>query len=232
MTAQRLVQDRSYNRFSFRPAYLLFAAFAISLCLFLSHWQWQRAESAESRYQSYLQQQNKPPASLAHKPAEFQQVSAAGQIERLFLLDNQIYQGQIGWHVLGLFTTIHGPILVNFGWTAKAHKKPALSDFENIKTVNGRVKTAEPGLMLADAREDPAWPDVLQQIEIPLLNQHLGIELSPFVIYADSPPDGLVSVEAAPENKYPMHAGYAVQWLLIGLACGVITVIASRRRES
>lgn len=86
--------------------------------------------------------------------------------------------------------------------------------------------------MLAEAREDPAWPGVLQQIEIPLLSQHLNIKLLPYVIYADPAPFGLDAVDAAPENKYPMHAGYAVQWLLIGLACGVITVIASRRRES
>lgn len=232
MTAQRLLQTRFQGAFTLRPAYLLFAAFAISLCLFLSHWQWQRAQAAEARYQVYLQQQNQPPALLSQDLPEFQRVETRGTIENLFLLDNQIYQGQVGWHVLGLLRSQQGPILVNLGWTAKTETKPSLTAFSDINRLTGRIKTPEPGLMLAEAREDPAWPGVLQQIEIPLLSQHLNIKLLPYVIYADPAPVGLVAVNAAPENKYPMHAGYAVQWLLIGLACAIITVIASRRRES
>jgi cytochrome oxidase assembly protein ShyY1 len=232
VTAQRLVQVKTHGAFSFRPAYLLFAAFAISLCLFLSHWQWQRAQAAEAHYQSYLQQQEKPPVTLADKPAEFQRVSINGHLERLFLLDNQMTQGQVGWHVLGLMTSESKPVLVNLGWTPKAEAKPTLSDFAGIENISGRIKTPEPGLMLAEARDDPAWPAVLQQIEIPLLNQHLDIELLPFVIYADPAPVGLATVKAAPENKYPMHVGYAVQWLLIGFACGLMTFIACRRRET
>ncbi len=232
MTAQRLLQARFQGVFTLRPAYLLFAAFAISLCLFLSHWQWQRGQAAEARYQVYLQQQNQPPALLSQDLSEFQRVKASGTFESLFLLDNQIHQGQVGWHVLGLLRSLQGPILVNLGWTAKTQAKPSLTEFTDINRITGRIKTPEPGMMLAESREDPAWPAVLQQIEIPLLSQHLNIKLLPFVIYADTAPAGLVAVDAAPENKYPMHAGYAVQWLLIGLACGIITAIASRRRET
>lgn len=232
MTAQRLLQARFQGPFTLRPAYLLFAAIAISLCLFLSHWQWQRAQAAETRYQVYQQQQNQPPAALSEAPAEYQRVYASGTIENLFLLDNQIYQGQVGWHVLGLLRSQQGPIVANLGWTAKTETKPSLTEFSDINRLTGRIKTPEPGLMLEEAREDPAWPGVLQQIEIPLLSQHLNIKLLPYVIYADPAPAGLVAVDAAPENKYPMHAGYAVQWLLIGLACAVITVIASRRRDT
>lgn len=232
MTAQQLLQAKLGGAFIYRPAYLLFAAFAISLCLFLSHWQWQRAQAAEARYQVYLQQQNQPPALLSQDLPEFQRVTVSGAIDRLFLLDNQIYQGQVGWHVIGLLSSQQGPVLVNLGWTAKAAAKPSLAQFTDINNVSGRIKTPEPGLMLAEAKEDPAWPGLLQQIDIPLLSQQLNITLLPFVIYADPAPAGLVTAEAAPENKYPMHMGYAVQWLLIGLACAIITIIASRRRET
>jgi len=232
VTTQRLLQAKSDGAFSFRPGYLLFAAFAISLCLFLSHWQWQRAQAAQDRHQRFLQQQETPPVPLSDTAAEFQRVIANGHIERLFLLDNQIHQGQVGWHVIALLSNQKRPVLVNLGWTAKAEAKPTLSDFTGVANISGRTKTPETGLMLADAQEDPAWPGVLQQIDIPLLNQHLDTDLFPFVMYADPASTQFIAVEAAPANKYPMHMGYAVQWLLIAIACGVVTVIACRRRDA
>lgn len=210
------------NRISFhgvRPAYLLIVGSAIVLCLLLSGWQYQRAQQAETRYQHYLDELKQPAAALSADMANYQRVQFSGSVNQLFLLDNQILDGQVGWHVLADVDTEIGPLLINLGWQSKEMdlRKPA--NFPDPIHVIGQVKWPEPGLMLAPAEQDPTWPGVMQQIDIPLLNQYQSRHFAPFVVYADYSFAGLAPISVSPENKQPMHIGYALQWLLIALAC-------------
>jgi len=214
---------------SLRPAYLLIVGSAIVLCLLLSGWQYQRAEQAEIRYQHYLAELKQPAAALSTDMANYQRVQFSGSVNRLFLLDNQILDGQVGWHVLADIDTEIGPLLVNLGWQSKEMSLRKPGDFPNPIDVIGQVKWPEPGLMLAPAEQDPTWPGVMQQIDIPLLNQYQSRHFAPFVVYADYSFAGLAPISVSPENKQPMHLGYALQWLLIALACLAGLVIVCRQ---
>lgn len=219
-------------RFSARPAYLVFICFAVSLCLLLSHWQWQRAQVAQQRHANYQKQSARPSVPLSPQLTDFQSVHLNGQIKRLFFLDNQIYQGLVGWHVLADVHTDAYSVLVNLGWQSKDNAPIKLADFPDNITVSGLVKTPEPGFMLANAEADPNWPRLLQQIHIPLLNQHFDSQLLPFVIFADNTFADLRPVSVPVENKYPMHLGYAIQWLLIAAVCVVGFLLISRRSDT
>lgn len=229
MTVKKLIGNGSGWQLSVRPGYLLFAVFAVSLCLTLSFWQWQRAQDAEARYQQFLQQKDQAPLSWqGGEPASYQPIKASGQIQRLFLLDNQISGGVVGWHVLAELLTDYGPVLINLGWQSKQSQAPDIIDFASPIQISGLASYPENGLMLAPALEDPAWPGVMQQIDIPLLREQLGSPLAPFVIVTDSSHAGLQPVKAGPDNKTAMHIGYAMQWLLIGMACLLAFFFASR----
>lgn len=212
-----------------RPAYLLIVGSAIMLCLLLSGWQYQRAQEAETRYQHYLAELTQPAAPLSAEMVNYQRVQFSGSVNQLFLLDNQILDGQVGWHVLADVDTPIGPLLVNLGWQSKqmAIRKPG--DFANPINIIGQVKWSEPGLMLAPAHQDPAWPGVMQQIDIALLNQYQSRHFAPFVVYADHSFAGLAPTPVSPENKHAMHIGYALQWLLIALAFVVGIYFACRQ---
>lgn len=199
--------------------YFVFVCCAVVLCLLLSHWQWQRAQAAAARYEQYQAQVSQQARPLLSSSQQYQKVAITGEIKHLLLLDNQIYQGLVGWHVLAAVHTNQGTILVNLGWQSKRSQFIQQSDLANPITLQGMLKKPQPGLMLQAAKTDPNWPQVLQQIQIPLLNEHFGYELLPFVLYADAPIANLVPVVAAIDNKYPMHLGYAVQWLLIAGVC-------------
>lgn len=232
MLAKRLNCHCLGWQLSLNPAQLIFVCLAVGLCLLLSVWQWQRAQEAKTRYQSYLSRAVEPPVVLSDKAVQdFQPVSTSGHIERLFLLDNQIRDGIVGRHVLAWLDTDVGPVLVNLGWQAAGDAKPRKGTFPDPILISGLAKRPEPGLMLAEAREDPAWPDVMQQIDMALLRQAFGADLAPFVIVASQSHAGLKPVQPKPENKYPMHMGYVVQWLLIGLAGLIIFIFASRREQ-
>jgi cytochrome oxidase assembly protein ShyY1 len=201
-----------------RPAYLVIISSAVLLCLLLSGWQYQRAQQAEVRYQQYQTALNEAPSELSSEMANYQRVQFSGRINQLFLLDNQILDGQVGWHVLADIDTTIGPLLVNLGWMSQQMPIREPADFPNPISVIGQVKWPETGLMLAPAQKDPAWPGVMQQIDIPLLNQFQSRHFAPFVVYADHSFAGLAPMPVSPENKHAMHIGYALQWLLIALA--------------
>lgn len=199
--------------------YFALVASVILLCLCLSLWQYQRAQQAQLRYQSYIQQSEQASRVLTAHPDMFQSVTLSGHIVRLYLLDNRILNGVVGWHVLADVETSIGPVLVNLGWQSKQATVPDLESFPKPLELTGVVIEPEIGLMLASAMADPAWPGIIQQIDIGLLNEHQPRQLAPFVVNASDRLRGLIPFTPKPENKYPMHIGYAVQWLLIAIAC-------------
>lgn len=232
MLAKRLNCDCLGWQLSLSTGHLIFVCLAVGLCLLLSLWQWQRAQDAKLRYQSYLNRAAQAETVLSSKAVyDFQQVKTTGHIKRLFLLDNQVHDGIVGWHVLAWLDTESGPVLVNLGWQPARKSEPKLTDFPDPIPISGLAKRPETGFMLGDALADPAWPGIMQQIDITLLRQTFGTELAPFVIYVRQAYGELIPIKPVPENKYPMHMGYVVQWLLIGLAGMIIFIFASRRNR-
>lgn len=230
MTTHRYISTCFNWKLSTQLPYFVFVCCAVVLCLFLSHWQWQRAQSAAARYEQYQAQASLPATALSASPQQYQKVVINGEVKHLLLLDNQIYQGEVGWHVLATVQTHQELILINLGWQSKRSPLIQQSDLANPIEIQGILKKPQSGFMLQAAKKDPRWPEVLQQIQITLLNQHYGYELLPFVLFADAPVANLIPASVATDNKYYMHLGYAIQWLLIAGVC-VIGFIYYCRQE-
>ena len=230
MTTHRYVWTFFNWKLSTPLPYFVFVCCAVLLCLVLSNWQWQRAQSAASRYEEYQSQASQPAIALSTRSQQYQKVAIKGETKHLLLVDNQIYQGEVGWHVLAMVQTQQGVILVNLGWQSQRSQLIKKSDLANPIEIQGMLKKPQSGFMLQAAKKDPSWPEVLQQIQIPLLNEHYGYELLPFVLYADVSIANLIPATAAINNKYYMHLGYAIQWLLIAVVC-VIGFIYFCRQE-
>jgi surfeit locus 1 family protein len=230
VTTQRYMCSCFNWKLSIPLPYFVFVCCAVVICLLLSRWQWQRAESAAIRYEQYQAQVSQLAIALSPSPQQYQKVAITGEIKNLLLLDNQIYQGSVGWHVLATVQTQQGNILVNLGWQSKRSPLIKQSELANPIEIQGILKKPQSGFMLQAANKDPNWPQVLQQIQIPLLIEHYGYKLLPFVLYADAPVANLVPAPVATDNKYYMHLGYAIQWLLIAGIC-VIGFIYFCRQE-
>ena len=87
------------------------------------------------------------------------------------------------------------------------------------------------GFTLADEiGAEQGWPKRIQGIDLAILSTQLAMPLQGFIGYRNEA-DGIAtphyqSVVMGPDKHY----AYAVQWLLIGLACVVIAYFAMRRR--
>ena len=230
MAKNRFIWSFFNWKISVQIPFLLFACFALIVCSSLSYWQWQRAQLADALYHDYQTQESRPEYVLSASPEAYQKVTFSGQVKNHYFLDNRTFQGQNGWHVLAEVQTKKFLVLVNLGWQPKQKKLVLQMPLPNFIEVQGLIKKPQAGFMLQEAELDPKWPKLMQQIDIPLLNRHIENELSPFVLYAENQVCQLIPAPIKIENKYYMHIGYAIQWLLIGLA-GIISFIVFSRKE-
>ncbi len=220
---------------------------AVLICLRLSVWQYQRGEQkqqqlsqlAVSKEQGVMNWQ-----ALQSLPADLNktglQVKVSGEVNKQYywLLDNQIYQGQVGYDLLAAVTIAgeKAPLIVNFGWLKAPQDRnqlpvvawPSTATFAaTVQLKQGNLK----GFTLADQiGAEQGWPKRIQGIDLAIFSAQLAEPVQGFIGYRNEA-DGIAtphykSVVMGPDKHY----AYAVQWLLIGLACVVIAYFAMRRR--
>jgi surfeit locus 1 family protein len=161
-------------------------------------------------------------------------VQAHGQYDEhhLFLLDNRVRDGQVGYFLLAplQLETLGSDtkaVLVNLGWVPQGESRrqlPKVTVSAIPTTVTGLALTPDsPPFQLTNREEfSSGWPKVVQNVQPEQMAKTLGYSLLPVVIY----PDGS---EVYQERVKSMHAfgptrhyGYAAQWfgfatILVGI---------------
>lgn len=152
--------------------------------------------------------------------------------DKVFLLDNQTHQGQVGYRVLQIMELASASLLVNLGWVAGSKIRSELPEFDKFYgnfTLLGHVRLPESGIVLAeqDYQRD-TWPIRVQQIELAKISQVVGQKMLPFVIYLDKKETvGYIKnwqpIVMPPEK----HQAYAFQWFSLAIAWIVLMCSAS-----
>ncbi|WP_286234304.1 SURF1 family protein [Thalassotalea sediminis] len=149
-----------------------------------------------------------------------------------FLLDNQTFNGQVGYRVLQVVSTNMGAVLVNMGWIKGNKSRYILPNFKaetGQHIVKGHVRLVESGITLAEQNyTNVTWPLRIQQIELDKFSHIIGQKLLPFVLYLDKKEDigfkkNWQAIVMPPEK----HRGYAFQWFSLATAWMLLMVSAS-----
>lgn len=161
--------------------------------------------------------------------------------ERQFLLDNRVYQGRVGYHVLTPLRLAHADvaILVNRGWVPQGATRadlPALPvPADERLHIEGLIDIPHDNVFVLGEGEDrdPGWPKVLQQIRLELHAEQLGVHLLPMVLLLDEDqPGGFVRdwnpIVIGPER----HVGYAVQWFALAAVLLVLYLWVNVRKPT
>lgn len=155
-------------------------------------------------------------------------VNATPASTDIWLLDNQIYQGQVGYLAFQLLQIEAGKpwLLVELGFiAATAHRSelPQITPLSGELTIEGRLyqKQINPlsqALMAetmtkTDTRAETGTSIRFQNLNLPEMVQHLGHPLLPAVLQ----PDALPTLALPhPWQPFPLsaqkHWGYALQW--------------------
>jgi cytochrome oxidase assembly protein ShyY1 len=208
---------------------------------------WQLAREEEKRellavYESRQQEQPVPFATLnAADDLQYTQVSFTAQPDNLhlFLLDNRIYQGRVGYEVLQAAHTDSGAVVfINRGWVAQGATRaemPKIAGLPDTLDVRGSiyVPVGDP-VVLDDELISDGWPKVVQVLDLERMQSAAAIKgvLFPYTVRVAEGVEGALVRYWPVINLSPeMHRGYAVQWFAMALALTLLYLYYSTKSE-
>lgn len=248
---------RRNPRFSPHLLPALAALLLVALFVSFGRWQWNKA-TVKSQLQTLLDARGaEPPVRLPGTAVDpgllrYRQVIASGHYEpeRQILVDNRIYRGQAGYHVMTPLR-IEGAegtegsdgrgmrVLVNRGWIpapAEHSRTPKVSTPDGAVEVAGMAVVPGNRFFTLGGETDGAaagWPNVWQNLDLARYGKRADFPLQPVVIQLapESPAGGFAREWPRPDERLEMHVGYALQWWGFAAATAAIWLFALPRKE-
>lgn len=229
-------------RWSLWPA--LAAATGIALTGALGLWQYGRGQEKSALAQRIEHLAQEPPINLSEREfdardVELRRVEASGVYEPKYtvLLDNRVWRGRAGYHVVMPLRLGNGEryVLVNRGWIAAGPDRtrlPEVNTAHGIQVVRGRAVV--PGARFLELSSEVAEGRVWQNLTLERYREVMPITIQPFVIQQESagaPDDGLIREWPLPDAGVDKHYGYAFQWFALSVVIFAFYLITHVRRN-
>lgn len=233
---------------SFKPSALLWLLLALATAavfIQLGFWQLGRAEQKRQILHSYASAAEIQVQQLTDQTALYSKV--AGQVRLLpqqLLLDNQIYRGQTGVHVLTpALINRQQLLLINRGWLPMDSSRLRIPDApvpEDPIVFSGQLAPLpQVGRRLGEqpALNPRQWPQLITYADHAVLEQGYqlalaspDLQLLPFVLQLDAEvPEGFAGRDWSPVNFGPKkHLAYAWQWFTLAAAVLLTWVVVTR----
>lgn len=231
--------------FALNRVWLLLTLTAFAILINLSWWQLNRAAEKTAQLQRLAALQ----AAGALQPSQLTlltstDIDAAPLQGRgrwlapyIWLLDNQIVRGRVGYDVIVPVQAagLAQPLLVNLGWLAAPERRDMLPQVEIAAEFNldGLLRTKVDGLMLLgqNAEDSGRWPMRIQQVNYAQLSEQSALQLYPALLYQQH--DSVFVAHYQPVVLSPeKHRGYALQWFLLAIAVLGVALAASHQGKA
>ena len=224
---------------------LLVAAFVL-----LGFWQLNRAEEKQERRDEFIARAELPPVIvqdelLDTESMEFRNARAAGHYlaDYQVLLDNNVYRGQAGYHVLTplLLANTTTVLLVNRGWIPwglDRQKTPIVEVPGEPLVVNGRLaKPAKHVLDFGGHEAQEEFQKVWQTLDLERFERLTGYPVQRLVMLleSDSETEAAGFIRDWPRYRdtwIQRHRGYAVQWFALAFVLLCIFFFLSFKRRN
>lgn len=220
----------------------LAALFFFVLTLWLGNWQSGRAETKRALQARYDVAMREAPIhvgstlldrdSVLYRKLEVQGVFDAAHT---IFLDNRVYKGVAGYHVLTPLIIEGGSlgILVNRGWVAVG---PSRKQLPVPPTPSGQVRlegmAVDPhSRYLELVHATPQWR-VWQNLDFARYAATTGLALQPVLLLQTSLlADGLQRDWPRPDTGVSMHVSYAIQWYSLATTLAVLWLLLNVKRH-
>lgn len=213
----------------FRPGWKMtaFTVLFAPLLFWLGNWQLAREQEKILLQQEYEAKQAADPLPVAsvdwsQAGLGFTGVFTDGEYdnEHVFLLDNRVHEGKVGYELLSPFVTDSGlELLVNRGWIPLGRTR---TELPSVREIHGRVHIQgsiyvplEEAFRLGSEEEivTGTGPRVLQDIDMGRIAESLDANMAPYTIRLLPGSPGLEQANWQAVNMLPeKHRAYAVQW--------------------
>jgi len=221
------------------------ASLVLAAMLRLGVWQLDRAVEKQTIADAVLameQTRIELGSQMITEEHRYAQASVNGEyrLEKTFLLDGQVVNGQVGYHVITPFDIKDSDlvVLVNRGWVpvgSSREVKPEIITPKGELHLYGRLNLTVSKPVFWDEEipvvQDGAW----QYLELSDYSQRTGVKVVPLVIELDKTLDqvgGYVRQWRSYDNHWvSRHRAYAFQWFSMAIAFLVLCVFVWRKSK-
>ena len=214
-----------WGRWGFAPTLwpTLAALFFFALTLWLGNWQSERADTKralQARYDAAMEEAaiHVGDTLLDRDSVLYRRMEVTGTFDdaRTILLDNRVYNGVAGYHVLTPLKIQGSPlaVLVNRGWVATGRSRDRLPPTPAPRGVVKLVGVAtDPHSRYVELMRGTSPGRVWQNLDFARFAASYGARLQPFLLLQfNQDDDGLVRDWPRPDTGVGMHVSYALQW--------------------
>lgn len=228
----------------FTPGLLptLATAFFLVLTVWLGNWQVGRAESKYALQARYDMAMREAPIHVGSAPLDrdsvlYRKLEVRGVFDpaHTILLDNRIYKGVAGYHVLTPLIIDGGTlaILVNRGWVAVGRSREQVPV---PPTPAGQVRiegmAVEPQSRYVELTHAVPQGRVWENLDFARYAAVTRLALQPVLLLQTSAqPDGLRRDWPRPDAGVSMHVGYAIQWYSLAATLVVLWLVLNVKRR-
>jgi surfeit locus 1 family protein len=238
-----------YN-YEFKPKLIpsIATLLVLPLLISLGIWQSNKADLKQAKQELFNKRGNSEfieinTTEINLEQSRFSRVKAKGVYEPDFqiLLDNQVYKGQAGYHVITPLRIAGSSmrVLVNRGWIPVGSDRSILPE---INTPQAEIEVTgfaqDPSgkyLELSHPSEIPGtWQIVWQNLDIKRYKNLVPFSVQPAVILMDATNSsgGYVREWPKPDFRIEVNRGYAIQWYLMAVALIIIYFVTNIRKIS
>lgn len=166
-------------------------------------------------------------------------VSAHPLAEQVFLLDNQVFNGKVGYLALQLMEVSPDRpwLLVELGFvpaTADRASLPAIKPITMTQSLTGRLYQKQSNPMSSALMAEPGWPKRIQNLNVGEMSDLVNRPIAVAVLQ----PEKIKGIDLPhPWKPIPLsaqkHRGYALQWFSMAFAFAILVLffIYSRKRS-
>lgn len=218
----------------------------VLVCVRLGFWQLERGEKKQQQLTAIAQIQTHGVmnwSQLLELPKQWNKTGVLVELkgtllsEHYWLLDNQVYNGQVGYDLLALLKPNNDTraVLVNLGWVMAPVSRDFLPKVVLPKgefTVKAQIKENNlSSFTLEDKTASGDLPKRIQSIDLSFIKSQTNIPLVNFMAYrqGDGGEMAIPHYEAVVMSPQK-HNAYALQWFLIAFSCVVVAIFASKKR--
>lgn len=169
--------------------------------------------------------------------ARFQPVQVTGHFaDAYLLLDNQVYQGQVGYHVIGLLQPVDERQIVpiNMGWVPVGLDRQQLPELQ-LPSTKVTVKgwyyppTADTFSLAQQIVEPGGPPWRVQQLDFEVISDVLELPISTNVVLLSETESYGWPRSWQPQVMPPeKHQAYALQWFSLAVALLIVVLLVRR----
>lgn len=237
------------HHYHFRPRLIptLATLLLLPILINMGLWQSRKADQKLALQQIYDSRETLQPLKIGAQlvnpdEVQFSKIVVRGSYDpaQSILLDNQIYQGKVGYQVITPLQ-IEGSavrILVYRGWVPVGEDRRVLPDIvtpQGVVELNGYAYIPSNKYLELGSEVDSTQGTrkiVWQNLDLKRYAKTVSFTMQPIAVQLDpaSTPDGLVRDWPRPDLHIEVNRGYAFQWFAMSVALVLIYLFTNIKR--